>query len=89
MTKDHQNKLESNRVALIEYIDPDVIIDHLRGQLVLTFRQADEIKQARGTNAKVGDLLDVLMRKDDSTFGKLVKALRENDKGFLADRLES
>lgn len=86
---EYKNTLERKRDILVDSMDPIVVMDVLRSKCVLTFRQANEIKQEKGIHAQVGALLDCLLRKDNSVFEDLLGALRGSNQGWLADQLEA
>ena len=87
MTKEHENILRTNRVILVDKMEPDHVINHLRSTRVLTDGQVDKIK-AKGTRREqVECLLDILVLRPDTAFDALVHSLEATEQENLADLL--
>ena len=91
MTKVHKDQIESNRPDLTGNMTPDPVIEILRSKFVLQPRDAQELEavgKCEGKyDKKVEVLLNILLRKDDSAFDILVKALLETKQLHVAGLL--
>lgn len=88
MTEEHKDILESKRVILMSLMDLDNVMNHLRTMRALELRDVQKIEGATGLDAKVGVLLDILLRKQDAVFAQLLIALQSANQAFVARELQ-
>ena len=88
MTQEHRNKLIRNRVALIQDLDAEAVLDHLIQGRVLTSEMAEEIQIQATRTRKAGGLLDMIPTRGDRAFALFCAALQETGQAHLAHLLE-
>lgn len=87
MTDVHKDAINRCYKNLVENMRVDAVVNHLRSELLLTPRDAEEITEERGISKRIEQLLNILLRKPDVAFYKLVKALHSNRQKQLANLL--
>ena len=88
MTEDHKKQLDIHRPELVRNMNPTEVINELRGHEVLTPRDAKEIVRTGVPDAQNEELLDCLLRKPDSAYGKFCDALRMTGQEHLEQLLK-
>ncbi|XP_072021053.1 uncharacterized protein [Amphiura filiformis] len=86
MTKCHRDVLRKVRVYMMENLEVDTIIQNLVGELLLTAADEDNLSAERTARAKTKALLDILPRKGDVGYTKLLSVLRE-EQTFVYQKL--
>lgn len=87
MTDSHKKRINDCYQALVDNMEVEDLVNHLRSAHLLTKRYTDTINQFRGKSAKAESLLNIILRRPDVAFGKLVEALQSTSQSHLATLL--
>ncbi|XP_072038360.1 uncharacterized protein [Amphiura filiformis] len=86
MTNCHRDVLRKVRVYMMENLEVDTIIQNLVGELLLTAADEETLSAERTARARTKALLDILPRKGDVGYTKLLSVLRE-EQTFVYQKL--
>lgn len=87
MTDVHKDTISTCYKSLVDNLVVDDVVNHLRSSIILTPRNAEDIQQSGGISKKAETLLNILLRKPDVAFDKLVEALNSTRQTHLANLL--
>ena len=80
MSTEHWNLLRTNMRQLCKFLDPEngLLVNLYSAEIISSF-DSDRVRSAAGYNERARTLVEIIMRKSDDAFQRLVKAL--NDTG--------
>ena len=89
MSQEHRDKLRGKRILLVTELTPkDDLLNYLFQDKVLTLDQFEEINSVKTRKESAERLLSILPFCGEDAYPKFIKALRDTNKGYLADALE-
>ena len=83
----HKECLRTNHVYLLEFLEPDEVLNHLFRDGILNFDRMSRLKLEKIRRDQVRALLSKLPRCGPNAFPGFKKALRKTNQEFLADEL--
>ena len=89
MNEEHRSKLIQHRVALVEDMVPDDLVDYLYQENVISEHMKERIMVGRTRMERAQILLDLLPKRGDHAFRVFCEALRHAEQGWLADMIEA
>lgn len=88
MNKEHRNILRKNRLALVEDIEPRIIINFLFQEGIFSDNDLELVNSLSTRHDKVEKILDTLPRRGPKAFNAFHEALNSNgSQRHLADLL--
>ena len=92
MNKQGADKLRAHRVELVNNIDSALLtrlLDHMYEKQILLGEDIEIIKSKSTSVDRARALVDVIPTRGPSAFGTFVEALKENNCGWLVDKLST
>ena len=87
MESKHREILKSNRVYLLDNLQPNAMVDHLMESKLLSEDDLEELRSERKTKEKIRFLLDKIPRKGPDAFDKFIDVLKKTDQEYIANKL--
>jgi len=85
MSDEHYNLLTSKRISICQFIKPnDGLADHLVASGALSDADRTTVLSKPQIDDRAEELVNILLRKSDSAFGKFVNALNETGQSHAA-----
>ena len=83
----HRQKLQGNRVFLLDELQDD-FLDHIHQDYVITLDQLEEIRTCQTRRQRMTKFLSILPYCGEQAYPSFIAALRATNKGYVADMLE-
>ena len=84
----HRQKLQGNRVFLLEELQDD-FLDYMHQDYVITLDQLEEIRTCQTRRQRMTKFLSILPYCGEQAYPSFIAALRATNKGYVADMLEA
>ena len=87
MDKRHRDVLRQKRVYLTENLDPDVLINHLVEENLLSEDAEEEIRGERRRAEKTRKIIAAIQLRGPTAFDRFIKCLNAAGQDFIAEEL--
>ena len=84
----HRQKLQGNRVFLLEELQDD-FLDYMHQDYVITLDKLEEIRTCQTRRQRMTKILSILPYCGEQAYPSFIAALRATNKGYVADMLEA